>query len=147
MWETIVSVFGGNILGGVAEIIKQFNLSPEQAAQVQTSLAQTEAILKSTIEKIAADDRANARQRETAMSIAGQHDLTPKVLAYGTTIGFFGIMASMLYHPLPDQGHDVLLVLVSVLGTSWVAVMSYYFGSSSGSTAKSVLLAEREIKK
>lgn len=147
MWESIISALGGNILGGVAEIIKQFNLSPEQASQLQASLAQTEATLKATIEKISADDRASARAREIALAAAGHHDLTPKVLAYGTTAGFFGILTSMLYHPLPQDGHDVLLVLVSVLGTAWVGIMSYYFGSSSGSTAKSLLLAEREVKK
>lgn len=140
MWETIVNALGGNILGGVAEIIKQFNLPPEQAAALQQSLATTEANLKTAIIQAEAQDRASARQREMTLQ-----DRTPAILAFAITAGFFGMLGVMMFEDLPVTGQEALLVMLGSLGTGWVAVVSYYFGSSAGSTAKSALLAKKGI--
>jgi len=88
------------------------------------------------LEEIDEQDRASARQREEVVK-----DWTPKVLAYGVTLGFFAVLLLMFMHSIPDTGHDVLLVLVGSLGSAWIAIMNYYFGSSSGSAAKTQILA------
>jgi hypothetical protein len=88
------------------------------------------------LEKIHQEDRDSARRREMAVG-----DYTPKVLAYLLTIGFFGTLAALLYFGLPMDGRDVIMVMIGSLGTAWVATVNYYFGSSSGSAAKTNLLA------
>lgn len=89
-----------------------------------------------TLAKIAEDDRDSARKREIAVK-----DWTPKVLAYGVTIGFFAILGFMLAHALPDGAKDPLLIMLGALQSAWVGVITYYFGSSSGSDRKTELLA------
>jgi hypothetical protein len=49
----------------------------------------------------------------------------------------------MAYHPVPDGSQQVLYAMVGVLGTAWVAVINYYFGSSAGSAAKTDALVQQ----
>lgn len=84
------------------------------------------------LEKIAADDRANARQREIAT-----HDSTPKIIAYivvGATLGFEGFI---LFHGLKADLDQV--IVGRILGTLDLAlglVLGYYYGSSASSRTK-----------
>ena len=93
------------------------------------------------LEKIAADDRANARAREIEVK-----DRIPGYLAIAVTGGFFGLLAILAYHPVPMEAHDILLAMIGSLGTAWIAVVNYYFGSSAGSAAKTRIMAEQSGK-
>jgi hypothetical protein len=137
MWDKLISILGGNLFTGVTDLVKAFKLPPEQQVAFEAKMADIEATLKTNLEKIAAEDRNSARQREMTVL-----DWTPRILAYMTTSGFFGILLLMLFASMPinDQTHDVLLVMLGSLGTAWTGVIAYYFGSSAGSAAKTVLL-------
>jgi hypothetical protein len=87
--------------------------------------------------KIDQADRASARDRE-----AKTGDRTASFLALGVTAGFFGALGYMLVHGAPAEGSEALYIMLGSLGTAWAAVVSYYFGSTSGSRLKTELLAK-----
>lgn len=89
------------------------------------------------LETIAAGDRDSARKREMTVQ-----DWTPRVLACAITLGFFTVLTLMMRNELPKEGRDALLIMLGALGTSWTAVVSYYFGSTAGSARKTELLGQ-----
>jgi hypothetical protein len=92
-----------------------------------------------SLEALATSDRNSARQREIAIK-----DNTPKILAYGITAGFFSILGFMLFSEVPLGSKDILNIMLGTLGTSWVGVIGYYFGTTSSSQMKTQLLARAE---
>jgi hypothetical protein len=87
------------------------------------------------LEALAAGDRASARGREVSVK-----DWTPRILAYFITAGFFGMLYWMMRHEIPATNKDMLLILLGSLGTAWIGVVTYYFGSSSGQDKATDLL-------
>lgn len=78
------------------------------------------------------DDRANARARQIALP----QDWTPSILAGAVTIGFFGMLAILSFHEVPAGSKPIIFAMTGSLGTAWIAIVTYYFGSSRGSSAK-----------
>lgn len=88
------------------------------------------------LEQINAGDRASARGREIAVK-----DQTPQVLAVFSFLGFFGILVILMFYNIPDKAHDALMLMLGALGAIVTGVVQYYFGSSSGSAAKTEVMA------
>lgn len=93
------------------------------------------------METVAANDRANARQRQQITN-----DRTNAYLAYIVTISF--VLVILLVIRLQIGGNDtpVLNTLLGVLGTGWASIMTFYFGSSVGSREKTAVLGEATIQ-
>lgn len=88
------------------------------------------------LQAIAMGDRDSARKREETVK-----DNTPKILAYGITLGFFGILLFIMLGNVPANSRDILNIMLGTLGASFSGVVGYYFGSSSSSDKKSEMLA------
>jgi hypothetical protein len=102
-----------------------------QSRMAELGFADAEALSKLTNE-----DRDSARKRELAV-----RDWTPRMLACSVTIGFFGILGYMSVRSVPTGSKDMLNIMLGSLGAAWIAIVSYYFGSSSESSRKTDLLA------
>ena len=83
-----------------------------------------------TREKLEQLDRDSARAREVAITKAGKRDLTPSLLAFTVTLGFFGVLVAIFFIPIVNGMREIADVLIGALGSAWVTIVSYYFGSS-----------------
>lgn len=87
------------------------------------------------LDRLSQSDASSARAREIAV-----HDWTPSILAYCLTAGFFGLLALMIFHGLPEENAPALNILLGALGTGWIQSIGYYFGSTYGSKTKDAML-------
>jgi hypothetical protein len=90
------------------------------------------------LEKIAAEDRANARARE--VSLGG--DWTVRILAYTIIGSFCALVFSVLFGQVTAES-TIAGAVIGYLSAKAEQVVSYYFGSSAGSKTKTEALAKR----
>ena len=81
-------------------------------------------------------DRASAREMQTST-----HSKLPGTLAILVTLGFFGLLLLMALHPIPKGAESALNIMTGSLGTAWIMVITFYFGSSAGSDRKTEIMA------
>jgi hypothetical protein len=82
-------------------------------------------------ERLAGIDRASARDMQVKTK-----DRLPGMLAIAITAGFFGLLAVLCCVRVPPENGDMVKISLGSLGTSWIAVVTFYFGSSAGSRVK-----------
>jgi len=92
-----------------------------------------------TEEQLIFKDKDSARKREIALN-----DKTPLILAIFITFGFFGLVSLIIFYPIPEATKDILQIMIGTLGTAWIGVCTYYFGSSYGSAQKNHIIYNRE---
>lgn len=161
---TIATALGGPLAGmAVSTVAKALGMSPDaKETDIKDAIAKSnnpELLLKLKeaeltfatkmreldidVEKIAAEDRNSARQREVAL-----RDWTPKVLAIFYTVFYFGILLWILKWGLPadtangSSAKEILNVLFGILSAAQMSIITYYFGSSAGSAKKSIAMEE-----
>jgi len=83
------------------------------------------------LKKIAAGDRADARQREISTG-----DNAPKILATVTVTGFFTTLYVIAFVSIPESAQQPVNILLGALTALLIQVGNYYFGSSAGSAKK-----------
>ena len=116
--------------------------TPEQLSDIKKIDADFKVRMKELeidLERISSGDRDSARKREMELK-----DHMPKILAAGITVGFFGCLFWMFVYGVPKNGNEALLLMLGALQTAFTGVIAYYFGSSSGSKAKTDLMASKE---
>ncbi|HEY2022488.1 hypothetical protein [Paraburkholderia sp.] len=126
--------------GALDKIRQAESANSLQLQQLMVTAAQATLAHETDMARLAADDRAGAR----AMGVANR-DWVPKVLAMAVTTGFFGILLLMAFKPLPGSNKDLVNVVVGALGTAWISIIGYYFGTSVGSMRKTELLAKPSL--
>lgn len=133
--RTLSEVLIGSSDASVDELNQAIrNATPEQLLQIKKAEQQFQVKMREleiSVEQLHQKDRASAREREVR-----KNDNTNKYLAFCITVGFFGILGWMLLYGLPLSGGEALLLMLGSLGTAWISIISYYFGSSAGSKQK-----------
>ena len=122
-----------------SQIEQALQQNPEALAKVKQAEFDFKAKLKELDIKKAElvfKDTDSARHREISLG-----DYTPKVLALLVTIGFFSLLGAFMFIGVPTSTRDILNVMIGALGTAWVAIINYYFGSSHGSAQKNILMS------
>jgi len=87
-------------------------------------------------DKLEMMDRDSARAREVAMARAGMRDWTTPILSMVVTVGFFALLICIFFYPIEGSMKSIAEVMIGSLGTAWLMIIAYYFGSSLGSRKK-----------
>ena len=135
--ETISKVMGIDP-DKVKETIESGKLTSDQLVQLKQAeieLQKQAASLGLDFEKLAVDDRKSARDMQSTT-----RSYLPPVLAVLVTLGFFGILLSLMYGAVAKT--DEVMIMLGSLGTAWTGIIAFYFGSSAGSQAKDQLLRQ-----
>ena len=124
-----------------SEVISAVRLADQKHAEIMSQqgidLAKLNADHDAAMAQVDAGDRDSARKRETSVK-----DWTPRVLAYLVTCGFFSLLGYMVTRTTPSGSEQILDTMIGTLGTAWVGIITYYFGSSAGSDKKTDLIAQ-----
>ena len=80
--------------------------------------------------------QTNRNRREVEIAKTGKRDYIVPILAGVVTIGFFGLLALMFYSVVPIENRQIIDIMIGSLGTAWITIVGYYFGSSMGSQKK-----------
>lgn len=119
--EAAITAGGPDMLVKLKELDQQFEIKLRE--------------LGLELEKLDVQDRASARAREIAV-----RDWVPPTLAIGNFVAFCSMLYLMFSRQIPETNRDVFYILLGTLAGNLGAVMTYYFGSSSGSRAKDEIL-------
>ena len=129
----------GKTVEAVSDVLNSSKMTPDQIAALKLAEIDFNKFLQQNKIDLARLDVDNTKSaRDMA---ATTKSLTPAVMSYLITGGFFGILGYMMSSSY--QSSEPLLVMLGSLGTAWVAVVNFWFGSSHGSQAKDKLMAGR----
>lgn len=82
------------------------------------------------------DDKADARARHAQLK-----DKMPGILSILLTLGFFGVLAAMIFGQADPANESVLQVMLGALSTAWIGSMQFFFGTTQSSRDKTRWLA------
>lgn len=129
---------------GLSELVEQLMGDPAQFGalrdaenQFKQAMTQMGYAHEEEIEEVAAADRASARTMQIAT-----RSWIPGTLAMAVTTGFFGLLLLIALRAVPTASEKVLDVMTGALGTAWITVVTYYFGSSAHSERTADILAD-----
>lgn len=139
------SAFGKDIEGSVEAIAQAVRgATPEQMLALKLADNEFSVTMQrlgfeniQALEKIAADDRASARQMHTAV-----RDLSTPILSCMVVLAFFTTVYILLTQTVEIQTEmrDVVMVLIGTLATSFTQVLNFRFGTSAGSKEKTDII-------
>ncbi len=139
----------GGFLQGASDIIGKIVKDPNEMAQVNEQLKALADKHQETMAQLAEEqyeaqlkDTDSARQMEIAA--LKQESWFAKnqihLLAISVTAGFFGLLTYMVKFDVPAANKDILNIMLGSLGTAWVSIVGFYFGSSKGSDDKNKII-------
>lgn len=88
---------------------------------------------------------ARSRQVEHEKAVGGS-DINFYVLAWVIVLGFFVLMATLMFVDIPVKQTEVMFMLFGTLSAGFGAVIQYFFGSSKGSADKAAHITKLQSK-
>jgi drug/metabolite transporter (DMT)-like permease len=73
-------------------------------------------------------------------------DLFQYILGALIVIGFFALLYMLVRAEVPDKNKDLLNLIVGALIGSFATIVGYFYGSSSGSSAKDKTISDIALK-
>ncbi len=137
LFKLIATKFGSIVTEKIKEKLEVSELPDKLSASDIAKLQELDKELALEFYRLDIDDRKSARKNNNK-------DSTPKVLAYIVTFGFFGILILYSYNFIPVEAETIMNIMIGSLGTAWVSIINYYFGSSLGSQRKTELILQPE---
>lgn len=140
----------GSILGvddptddeALAQATKQAMADPNKVMELKKAEIAFKAKMKELDIKeqdLHVEDRKSARNMQEKV-----RSWIPGVLAVLVTGGFFGLLCILCWLIIPIDNKEVLYVMVGSLGTAWIQIINFYFGSSHGSQTKTHILGNKK---
>lgn len=130
-------------IGGVADKFIQTKEEKEafslELLKAKADIEQKAADLEAKVEEAYIKDIQDARSSFTRIQESDKASWLAKnilpILTVGVTLGFFGLLFYMLKYDVPTANKDILNIMLGSLGTAWISIVGYFFGSSAGSKA------------
>ena len=129
----------------IADAFTKGQLTPEALAHIRTlemefkthesDMGFKYADLEFKQAELAGKDRADARAMQAAV-----HSKMPAILTVLVTVGFFGILSLLFFHP-ELKGNEIVMVMVGQLSAVWAGCVAFYTGTTYSSASKNVALA------
>lgn len=164
---TIASVIGGPLAGsGVSALEKLFGLTPAPSTSASDRLNDVAAAIAGATPQQLADMRKADQDYAVSMAQAGFKDTetlaslkvqdtvsardmqttnkstVPAWLTFVITVGFFGLLIGLFCVPVPEASKPLIYSATGTLGTVWLVVVHFWFGSTSDTGQVNDLLAK-----
>ena len=140
----------GKIFSGLGSTAKDIRtaltgINPDKAAEIDLKLIELESKIveaQSQTEKAISDDRASARLLGAEYVKMGKTNWNQNILGILAIFLLFGIVFAIFKIGVQDSARDIVNILLGGVIKIVYDIYAYYFGSSSGSGVKNVLLQE-----
>ena len=120
-------------------IEKEVNRHLEEATKA--AQAEIDAYLKDTQDARASFTKIQESEHSSWMA----KNITP-LLTIVVTVGFFGLLFYMLKYEIPKANERIFDIMLGSLGTAWITMVGFYFGSSISSKTNGEVIRKMAIK-
>ena len=123
-------------VGDAIKMIGQSDVTADEKVMLQEfALKQYEAEVQ---------DRATARQREALVAASGGSDILFKTIGWTISLTFLAVVAGAVgLWEVPEESQRLFDMGFGAVVAMMTSVVSYYFGSSSGSKAKTQMMSNQ----
>lgn len=146
--DAAVQLATGNIggaIGTVSDALKAKAATDAEAARLLAELEQHRMTWELELERIAAQDRDSARNREVQLAQTGKRDWTPSILSFVAVFAFGFALYVVAFRTIPEANREMFIHILGIIeGGMITLVFQYYFGSSAGSRQKTNMLKAKE---
>ena len=132
----------GEVIEKTGSVINSLVTSDQERLQLKNELAKIELEANNKVRELELQDIQSARSRQIEHEKVAGTDVNLYLLAWTIVIGFFALVATMIFVELPNSSNDVIFMLFGSLAAGFGSVIGYFFGSSKSSADKTVLMSK-----